>query len=325
MDVDNGPRGPAGGSGAPDAGATAAPVMMDGALASGFTVARSPSSRKGQNGKVLVVGGSYMYHGAPVLSSLAALRFGADLVYTAVPKINAPATRAVSPDLIVMPMADAKLTRGSASKLLGMVPVGLDSAAIGMGLAVHERGALLRLVRSLADMDVRMVLDASALVPEILDAVRGANCVLTPHAGEFEHVFGLRVPSDVQSRALVASQCASRHRVTILLKGPTDVITDGESTYLCDAGTSAMTVGGTGDVLAGLCAGALASSRDPLAAAAVAAYANGRAGEIAASRLGRHMIASDLLGTVPSALMELEAAERAGGEEKEGETGQDAG
>ena len=59
------------------------------------------------------------------------------------PKHNVSATRAASPDLIVIPMADAKLTRGSASKLLGMLPVGLDSAAIGMGLAVAERGALL--------------------------------------------------------------------------------------------------------------------------------------------------------------------------------------
>ena len=74
---------------------------------------RKSNSRKGDNGKVLVVGGSYMYHGAPILSSLAALRTGCDLVYTAVPKVNAQATRAASADLIVIPLADSKLTRGS--------------------------------------------------------------------------------------------------------------------------------------------------------------------------------------------------------------------
>jgi len=68
-----------------------------------FIPVRKLSSRKGDNGKVLVLGGSYIYHGAPALSSLAALKTGADLVYTCVPKINVQATRAVSPNLIVIP------------------------------------------------------------------------------------------------------------------------------------------------------------------------------------------------------------------------------
>ncbi|HET8719978.1 MAG TPA: NAD(P)H-hydrate dehydratase, partial [Candidatus Nitrosotenuis sp.] len=55
-------------------------------LARKFIPPRKTDSRKGQNGKVLVVGGSYMYHGAPILASLSALRSGTDLVYTAVPK-----------------------------------------------------------------------------------------------------------------------------------------------------------------------------------------------------------------------------------------------
>ena len=101
----------------------------------GFMPARNKSSRKGDNGKVLVVGGSYVYHGAPVLSSLAALRTGTDLVYTAVPKNNVQSTRSISPDLIVIPLADSKLTRGSVNKLLGQIPKDLDSATIGMGLA----------------------------------------------------------------------------------------------------------------------------------------------------------------------------------------------
>ena len=99
-----------------------------------YIPSRNLNSRKGDNGKVLVVGGSYMYHGAPILSSLAALRSGADLVYTAVPKVNAQASRAISPDLIVIPLADSKLTRGSVNKLLGQIPTGIDSAVIGLSL-----------------------------------------------------------------------------------------------------------------------------------------------------------------------------------------------
>ena len=107
-----------------------------------FIPTRMINSRKGDNGKVLVVGGSYMYHGAPILSSLAALRTGSDLVYTSVPKNNVQATRAASPDLIVIPLADSKLTRGAVNKLLGQIPAGIDSAAIGMGLAIQDIEAL---------------------------------------------------------------------------------------------------------------------------------------------------------------------------------------
>ena len=75
--------------------------------------ARKSKSRKGDNGTVLVVGGSYIYHGAPILSSIAALRCGTDLVYTSVPKINVSSTRSVSPNLIVLPLVDQKLTKGN--------------------------------------------------------------------------------------------------------------------------------------------------------------------------------------------------------------------
>ena len=162
----------------------------------GFMPARNKSSRKGDNGKVLVVGGSYVYHGAPVLSSLAALRTGTDLVYTAIPKNNVQATRAISPDLIVIPLADSKLTRGSVNKLLGQIPKDLDSATIGMGLAIQDIEALKILVKSLLDMDVRLSLDASALVKSILPLIKGKNVVVTPHSGEFYRLFGEELPHD---------------------------------------------------------------------------------------------------------------------------------
>ncbi|HLA21815.1 MAG TPA: ADP/ATP-dependent (S)-NAD(P)H-hydrate dehydratase, partial [Nitrosopumilaceae archaeon] len=149
-----------------------------------FIPKRKFASRKGENGKVLVVGGSYLYHGAPILSSLAALRCGTDLVYTCVPKINVQATRAISPNLIVLPLVDAKLTRGAVHKLLGALPKELDSATIGMGLAIQDVEALKSLTNSLLDRDVRLSLDASALVPDILPIIKNKNVVVTPHAGE---------------------------------------------------------------------------------------------------------------------------------------------
>ena len=143
-----------------------------------FIPARKSKSRKGDNGIVLVVGGSYIYHGAPVLSSIAALRCGTDLVYTSVPKINVTPTRAISPNLIVIPLVDQKLTRGAVNKLVGALPTNLDSATIGMGLAIQEKNALLLLVKSLLDRDVRLSLDASALIPEVLPILANKNVSL---------------------------------------------------------------------------------------------------------------------------------------------------
>ena len=266
-----------------------------------FIPERKTSSRKGDNGKVLVVGGSYIYHGAPILSSLAALRTGADLVYTAVPKINAQATRAISPNLIVIPLADSKLTRGAVNKLLGQIPSNLDSATIGMGLAIQDVEALKILVRSLLDRDVRLSLDASALVSSVLPLLANQNVVVTPHAGEFKKLFG-EIPSNSKKERIdTVVKFAKKYSLTILLKGFTDIISDGKTTFLNVKKTPAMTVGGTGDVLSGIVAGLLARNRNSLGAAAAATYINGQAGKIVQKKLGLHMTATDLLDVIPIA------------------------
>lgn len=271
---------------------------------------RPPGSHKGQNGRVLVVGGSNLYHGAPILASLAALRSGADLVYTAVPSSNVAATRAASPDLIVVPMADQKLTRGAARKLLGHVPAGLHSAVVGTGLAVSDRNALSLLARSLLDADARLVLDGGALLPEVLGAIGGSGAVVTPHQGEFRRLFGEEAPQGVAERIAAAARMARRHGVAVLLKGPVDIVSDGERTFVHRGGAPAMTVGGTGDVLAGLLGGLLARIRRSAEAAAAAVFFNGLAGRSLQNAMGAHIVASDLLGAIPAAMMPFDAPEQ---------------
>ena len=260
---------------------------------------RKLNSRKGDNGKVLVVGGSYMYHGAPILASLAALRTGADLVYTAVPKINAQASRALSSDLIVIPLADSKLTRGSVNKLLGQVPAGIDSATIGMGLAVENIEALKLLIKSLIDQDIRLSLDASALRKEILPIIRGKNVVVTPHSGEFERLFGEKMPANKKTRISIVEKNAKKNSITILLKGHDDIISNGTNTLINSKKTPAMTVGGTGDVLSGIVASMLSRNRNVLESTASAAFLNGQAGKITQKQFGNHMIATDLIDVLP--------------------------
>jgi ADP-dependent NAD(P)H-hydrate dehydratase len=267
-----------------------------------FIPARKSDSRKGENGIVLVIGGSYIYHGAPILSSIAALRCGTDIVYTSVPKINVSATRAISPNLIVIPLVDQKLTRGAVNKLLGVIPRNLDSATIGMGLAIQERNSLLLLIKSLLDRDVRLSLDASALVPEILPLLSDKNVVVTPHAGEFKRLFGDVPPNSKKERISLVEKNAKDNGITILLKGSTDVISNGKKTFLYTKKIPAMTVGGTGDVLSGLTAGMLAKNRDTLESAAAATFINGLAGMATQKKLGLHMTSMDLLDEIPNVM-----------------------
>ena len=276
--------------------------ILSSSLVKKFISPRKSSSRKGDNGIVLVVGGSYIYHGAPILSSIAALRCGTDLVYTCIPKINVTPTRAISPNLIVIPLVDQKLTRGAVNKLVGALPRNLDSATIGMGLAIQERNSLLVLVKSFLDRDVRLSLDASALVPEVLPLLKNKNVVVTPHAGEFKRLFGEVPPNSKIQRVKLVEKNAKEFGITVLLKGATDIISNGNTTYLYEKKIPAMTVGGTGDVLSGLVAGMLSKSRNALESAASAAFINGLAGKSVQKKLGLHMTSMDLLDEIPSVM-----------------------
>ena len=278
------------------------PLILSAATIENFIAPRKSTSRKGENGIVLVVGGSYIYHGAPVLSSLAALRSGTDLVYTSVPKINVASTRSISPNLIVIPLVDQKLTLGAVKKLVGALPRNLHSATIGMGLAIQEKNSLLYLVKSLLDRDVRLSLDASALIPEVLPILANKNVVVTPHAGEFKRLFGLILSDSTSERINLVEQNALKYGITILLKGPTDIISDGNVTYLCEKNTPAMTVGGTGDVLSGLVAGLLSNNRNCLESAAAASFICSLAGKEIQSKLGLHITSMDLIDEIPNVM-----------------------
>ncbi|CAE6501174.1 ADP-dependent (S)-NAD(P)H-hydrate dehydratase [Candidatus Nitrosotenuis uzonensis] len=267
-----------------------------------FIPPRKRDSRKGDNGKVAVIGGSYMYHGAPVLSSLAALRSGTDLVYTCVPKVISEAVRAISPNLIVIPMVDYKLTRGSANKLLGQLPPDLDSATIGMGLSIADEEGLKNIVTSLSSQNVMLSLDASALVKYILPSVSGKKVVLTPHAGEFKRMFGEMPPTATTQRVKMVEKAAKENSVVILLKGSTDVITDGQRTFLNPKNLASMTVGGTGDVLSGLVAGLLTKNHNLLESSAAASFVNGLAGKASQRKNGLHIVATDLIDAIPAVM-----------------------
>ena len=140
------------------------------------------------------------------------------------------------------------------------------------------------------------VFDADALRTPLPVA---RSTIYTPHAGEFARSFGARPPDDLAGRGH-AVRAAAKDGV-ILLKGPVDTVSDGERVRFNRTGTPAMTVGGTGDVLAGV-VGALLCRLPPFEAAVAGVYANGLAGEAAAAGRLSGLLASDMLTALPEVL-----------------------
>ena len=266
-----------------------------------FIIPRLLDSRKGDNGTVLIVGGNRIYHGAPILASLSVLRSGADLVYTAVPRSNIIPVRSSSPNIIVLPLADDKLTVGSAHRLVAMLPKKPDAAAIGMGLTLAKKEALLTLVKGLQSIGTKLVLDASALIPSILTQIDNTETIVTPHSGEFKRIFGKVVGDTKDERISNVHKTAKLHGITILLKGWIDIVSSSERVAVNTTHNSGMTVGGTGDVLSGLVSGLL-SKYSPFEAAVLGVFINGSAGNLALKKLGLHLVATDLISNIPDAM-----------------------
>ncbi|MFB6108595.1 MAG: NAD(P)H-hydrate dehydratase [Haloplanus sp.] len=257
---------------------------------------RRADAHKGDFGEVLVVGGG-PYTGAPALAAQAAMRGGADLVRVACPHTVAREVQAFEEGLIVRPFDGERFAPAHLDAVQSLA-ADHDAVVFGPGLGNHE-ATLDAVRRFLADYDGRVVVDADALrvVP---DVDTDATLLCTPHRGELRAMGG---PSadDWRDRLDAVAAFASDLGHTLLVKGAYDVISDGTESRVNRTGNPGMTVGGTGDVLAGL-AGALLSTQTPLTAGVLAAYANGRAGDRVVDRQGYGLLASDLLPELPPAL-----------------------
>ena len=276
-------------------------LMIDPSFISSITPPRKKASHKRMNGTVCVVGGSRLYHGAPFLCASGAMRSGVDLVFIAVPASIATPIRALSPDFIVVPLPDSKLTRGNVSKLMAWVPE-VDVFAVGPGLGPQNPESVAQALNRMKGNGRALVVDADALRDRILPSIRDTSTVVTPHAREFERLFGVTLPGDTEGRAASVAAEAKKAGITILLKGPTDIVSDGERVALNETHSPAMTVGGTGDVLTGVTAGLLAKKVPPFEAACTAAYVNGAAGVLAVEQRGFHITASDVANEIANVM-----------------------
>ncbi|HRA88493.1 MAG TPA: NAD(P)H-hydrate dehydratase [Planctomycetaceae bacterium] len=275
---------------------------------------RPADGHKGTFGKVLIIGGSMGMSGAVCLSSLSALRSGSGLVTAAVPRSIQSIVAAHEPCVMTFGLetnADGELASQS-QPVIEETLAGKDAVAIGPGLGVTDASTqLVALV--LTACRVPLVLDADALNVSSANGLlsnRHAEtpCIITPHPGEFSRLNGKPVAESEENRIEMAVEFAKAHKLTVVLKGPRTIVTNGARLFINTTGNSGMATAGSGDVLTGIVVSLLGQKMNPFEAAALAVHAHGRAGNIVANDIGqRGMIASDLLAALPKTWEQLEA------------------
>ncbi|MDP3724804.1 MAG: NAD(P)H-hydrate dehydratase [bacterium] len=258
---------------------------------------RPRDARKGDFGKLLVIGGSFRYTGAPIFNAIAALRTGCDLVTIAAPERAADISASFLPDLMTYPLSGTHLIPAHIPTILEL-SAWASAIVLGGGLGQSEetKDAVATLARAIKKP---LVVDADGLtllVPSNY-SFEDQRVIFTPHAGELGHLLGEEVPDEqhLSARKEMVKKAASAWNVTILLKGYRDIVSDGSRIVVDQNDSPFLTKGGIGDILAGVCGGFLARGITPFDAACAAAVIVGQAGKHAAKTFGESLLASDVL------------------------------
>jgi NAD(P)H-hydrate epimerase len=258
-------------------------------------------THKGENGIVLIIGGG-PYTGAPALAGLSAYRIGVDLVHIATPAMSYYPIASYSPNFIVHRLSGDNLAERDLD-VLRKLSRKVDAVLIGPGAGDH-RDAYFTIQSFVRECDKPVVIDADGIgaVSKDLSVLKGKRGVITPHAMEFKTLSGISLPGDYEARSVTVREFAKEIGMTILLKGRIDVISDGDRVKMNRTGNAAMSVGGTGDVLAGQVAGLVSKGVDPFDAARISAFTNGFAGDLAFDELGFSLLATDVIDKIPAVL-----------------------
>jgi len=261
-------------------------------------------SHKGDNGRVLIIGGG-PYTGAPALSGMAALRTGCDLVFIATPKKSSATIADYSPNLIVKELSgDTMITEDI--EILDDLIKKCDSVVIGPGLGKNpetERAAI-EVIKRINERKIPAVIDADGILPlaNYSNELYNSPTVVTPHAGEFETLTGLKISENIDERLSVVKHWTNKIGISVFLKGHVDILTDGQRAKFNDIHNQAMTVGGTGDVLAGIIGSLLSKGVDPYNSIRMAAFINGCAGNKVFETKSYGLLPTDIIEEIPNIL-----------------------
>ncbi len=253
------------------------------------------SSHKGQNGKLLLVGGSKFFHSASLWPLKIASRIVDMTFYSSISENNEIVKEAKKEfrDGIVIP-------RGKIEDYINEA----DCVLIGPGLPRKEgeeegdddtKELTERLLKKFPNK--KWVIDGGSLQTISPESIP-SNSIVTPHQGEFKILFGKDpTPENVK-------KMAEKYKIVILTKGEKDIIASPNELVEVSGGNAGMTKGGTGDVLAGLVA-ALYCKNDAFLSACAGSYINKKAGESLGKKVGLYFNSSDLVDEIPKVMKNL--------------------
>lgn len=278
-------------------------------------------SHKGQNGKVLVIGGSSLFHSALVWPAEVASHF-ADMVHVSSIEENNEIIRRMKiawRNGIIVSQKDIPFYAAEDDVVLignGMMrtdgqfepQTGIKEMSEILDLKDEgERTYYLthRLLHAFPDK--KWVLDAGALQmmePEWLDHMH-VPAIVTPHQKEFERLFGVKIADrDEADKVKMVEEAASRHRCVILLKSVYDIVSDGNRSYIIRGGNVGLTRGGTGDILAGIVT-ALYAKNKPVESAVAASVLLKLSAEALGQTKGIWYNNTDIIAELPKAMHRL--------------------
>lgn len=278
--------------------------------------ARPEDGNKGTFGRVLVVGGSHRYVGAPRIVAEAAYRAGAGLVTIACPAENVAIMASALSEATYLPQAsDGDCLTVAAAAAIKSELTAFRAVVLGPGLGntAGTRELVAKLIGQLAEL-AGVVIDADALnaLAAMTEVSRRIppNAILTPHPGEMARLLGSSV-EDVQARRLeVAREAATRFACVVVLKGAHTVIAGADGrTALSPYANPLLATAGSGDVLAGIIGGYLAQGLPPFEAAALGVYVHAATGETLRGTYGdAGLLASEISTQLPRTVKEIRGA-----------------
>jgi hydroxyethylthiazole kinase-like uncharacterized protein yjeF len=268
--------------------------------------------RKYDFGLVILIGGGEFYSGSPALSAMAALKTGCDMTQILAPKRAADIIASFSPNLAALPLLGDRLEEKHLPTLLSMTEAGRvvarGNVAVviggGTGRSEETRNVLLKY---LSQVEVPVVIDADAIhaLADNPDIVKNKSFLLTPHSYEFSILTGKEIYKlPHQEKQEIVKEEAEKMKTTILLKEKPDIVSNGKEIALNEIGSPYLSVGGTGDTLAGICGALMARRIDAFSSAQAGLYIICRAGQIAAQKLKEGMTATDVIDAIPEVLHE---------------------
>ena len=306
--------------GIPDAAVEAAALeLITSRWAREALPARPEEANKGTFGRVLVVGGSARYRGAPALAATAAYRAGAGLATIACPE---PIIASIAPSLAEatwLPQAaaeDGGLAGATATALRNEWPA-FDASVIGPGLG--QSGDTSALVWAILadvaqDLGGHVVLDADALnaIATLGDGAERVppEAVLTPHPGEIARLLDSTVADVQANRVGAAREAADRFGCVVVLKGAHTVVAEpGGNARISPFANPLLATAGSGDVLAGMVAGYLAQGLKSFDAACLGVYLHAAVGEALRTEYGdAGLLAGELAARLPGVVREIREA-----------------